>query len=44
MLKIQLQHDPDLTPEQLQEPDTGLYYLRARDYDPASGRFLQPDP
>ena len=24
--------------------DTGLYYFRARDYHPALGRFLQPDP
>jgi RHS repeat-associated protein len=23
---------------------TGLYHLRARQYDPASGRFLSPDP
>jgi RHS repeat-associated protein len=23
---------------------TGLYYLRARQYDPSSGRFLHPDP
>ena len=23
---------------------TDLYYLRARQYDPANGRFLQPDP
>ncbi|MGI8441279.1 MAG: RHS repeat-associated core domain-containing protein [Thermoleophilaceae bacterium] len=29
---------------QLQDPGTGLYHLRARDYDPAAGRFLQPDP
>jgi RHS repeat-associated protein len=26
------------------DPDTGLYYLRARDYSPLLGRFLQPDP
>jgi RHS repeat-associated protein len=26
------------------EEDTGNYYLRARDYDPASGRFLSRDP
>ena len=24
--------------------DTGLYHLRARDYDPALGRFLTRDP
>jgi RHS repeat-associated protein len=29
---------------ELRDDATGLYYLRARDYDPASGRFLQPDP
>jgi RHS repeat-associated protein len=26
------------------EPELGLYYLRARYYDPALGRFLTPDP
>ncbi len=26
------------------DPRTGLYHLRARDYSPALGRFLQPDP
>ncbi len=26
------------------EPDLGLYYFRARFYDPALGRFLSPDP
>jgi len=26
------------------EPETGLYYYRARYYDPAIGRFLQSDP
>ncbi|MGH7343026.1 MAG: RHS repeat-associated core domain-containing protein, partial [Candidatus Rokuibacteriota bacterium] len=26
------------------EGSTGLVYLRARHYDPATGRFLQPDP
>jgi RHS repeat-associated protein len=25
-------------------PELGLYYLRARFYDPAAGRFLTPDP
>ncbi|MFA5905541.1 MAG: RHS repeat-associated core domain-containing protein, partial [Desulfobacula sp.] len=24
--------------------ESGLYYYRARHYDPASGRFIQPDP
>ena len=24
--------------------ETGLYHLRARHYDPATGRFLQQDP
>src|SRR5207244_545530 len=26
------------------DPGTGLYYLRARYYDPSVGRFLVPDP
>src|SRR5262249_33626381 len=26
------------------DPETGLYYYRARYYDPAKGRFLQTDP
>ena len=26
------------------DPETGLYYYRARIYSPALGRFLQPDP
>jgi RHS repeat-associated protein len=26
------------------DPETGLYYYRARYYSPAIGRFLQPDP
>jgi RHS repeat-associated protein len=26
------------------EADTGFYHMRARDYDPASGRFLSRDP
>ncbi len=26
------------------DPNSGLIYLRARYYDPASGRFLEPDP
>lgn len=25
-------------------PDAGLYHMRARDYSPTLGRFLQPDP
>ena len=26
------------------DPETGLYAMRARTYDPRTGRFLQPDP
>jgi RHS repeat-associated protein len=26
------------------DQDSGLYYMRAREYDPASGRFLEVDP
>jgi RHS repeat-associated protein len=29
---------------QIFDAETGLYYVRARYYDPASGRFTQPDP
>jgi RHS repeat-associated protein len=29
---------------QYHDPATGLVHLRARDYDPATGRFLSPDP
>ena len=29
---------------QYRDEETGLYYLRARTYDPESGRFLQRDP
>ena len=26
------------------DPDTGLIYLRARDYDPATAQFMTVDP
>ena len=29
---------------QYQDPTTGLYYMRARWYDPATGQFLSVDP
>jgi RHS repeat-associated protein len=29
---------------ELFDPETGLYHLRAREYDPATGRFLSRDP
>ena len=29
---------------QYRDEDTGLYHLRAREYDPTVGRFTQPDP
>lgn len=36
--------NPLLFQGQYQDPITGLYDMRARDYDPATGRFTQPDP
>ncbi|MBK9753415.1 MAG: PAAR domain-containing protein [Nannocystis sp.] len=40
--------DPHLCPfrhpGQLADPDTGLAYNRLRDLDPATGRYLSPDP
>lgn len=38
-------NDPRLRfPGQWADPLTGLYYNLARDYDPATGRYLSPDP
>jgi len=31
-------------PGQYYQPETGLYYNYHRDYDPDTGRYLQPDP
>lgn len=40
--------DPSLCPfrhpGQLADPDTGLAYNRLRDFDPATARYLSPDP
>src|SRR3569832_78346 len=36
--------DPYRFPGQRLDPETGLYYYRARYYSPALGRFLQTDP
>ena len=36
--------NPWLFTGEQQDADSGLYYLRARYYDPATGRFLQVDP
>ncbi len=47
--KIESQLDPSFvqpytfTPREF-DPETGLYYYRARYYDPTAGRFLQQDP
>ena len=32
------------TPRDIGDPGTGLYYLRARYYDPSIGRFISKDP
>lgn len=38
-------NDPLLRfPGQWEDPATGLYYNLLRDYDPATGRYLSPDP
>lgn len=36
--------NPNLFAGRLYDPETGLYYYRARHYHPDSGRFLQMDP
>ncbi len=36
--------NPFLWQGQYQDPQSGLYYLRARWYDPATGQFLNVDP
>ena len=36
--------NPWLFTGEQQDADEGLYYLRARYYDPAIGRFLSQDP
>ncbi|MGC8634204.1 MAG: RHS repeat-associated core domain-containing protein [Candidatus Limnocylindrales bacterium] len=36
--------NPFMFTGQYQDSPTGLYYLRARQYDPSSGRFLAVDP
>ncbi len=46
--QIRLDTDPGFQPfgfaGGIHDPDTGLVHFGARDYDPATGRFLQPDP
>ena len=36
--------NPNMYAGRLYDPDTGLYYYRARHYNPEMGRFLQMDP
>ncbi|HEY0136488.1 MAG TPA: DUF6531 domain-containing protein, partial [Nannocystis sp.] len=35
---------PFRNPGQIADPDTGLAYNRFREYDPATGQYLSPDP
>ena len=36
--------DPFSFTGQYLDTPTGLYHMRARQYDPSTGRFLSPDP
>ncbi|RWM12892.1 MAG: hypothetical protein EOR72_20465 [Mesorhizobium sp.] len=36
--------NPQRFPGQQEDPTSGLYYNYFRDYDPATGRYIEPDP